>query len=143
MSIKKHLNFLELLYKKKENIPCDFLIDEIDIDSYFFHNFLDVYVVQNRVLRLSKGLFRETYSIKEFTFDSHIAYQSYKFTAELHLTRKEILFILENLKLIKNRTIIFQRLFLFHIQLPSLLKFPSKVLYSSIFLRTFKVQNLA
>ena len=67
MSIKKHLNFLELLYKKKEIIPCDFLIDEIDVDSYFFHNFLDVYVVQNRVLRLSKGLFRETYSIKEFT----------------------------------------------------------------------------
>ena len=60
MSIKKHLNFLELLYKKKENIPCDFLIDEIDVDSYF---------VQNRVIRLSKGLFRETYSIKEFTFE--------------------------------------------------------------------------
>ena len=143
MSIKKHLNFLEILYKKKENIPCDFLIDEIDVDSYFFLNFLDVYVVQNRVLRLSKGLFRETYSIKEFTFDSHIAYQSYKLTAELHLTRKEILFILENLKLIKNRTIIFQRLFLFHIQLPNLLKLPSKVLYSSIFLKIFKVQNLA
>ena len=66
MSIKKHLNFLELLYKKKENIPCDFLIDEIDVDSYFFHNYLDVYIVQNRVIRLSKGLFRETYSIKEF-----------------------------------------------------------------------------
>ena len=63
-----HLNFLELLYKKKENIPCDFLIDEIDVDSYFFHNFSDVYIVQNRVIRLSNGLFRETYSIKEFFF---------------------------------------------------------------------------
>ena len=102
MSIKKHLNFLELLYKKKENIPCDFLIDAIDVDSYFFRNFLDVYFVQNRVLRLSKGLFRKTYSIKEFNFDPYIAYQSYKFTAELHLTRKEVLFILKKLKLIKN-----------------------------------------
>ena len=62
---------------------------------------MDVYVVQNRVLRLSKSLFRETYSIKKFIFDPHIAYQSYKLTAELHLTRKEILFILENLKLMK------------------------------------------
>ena len=62
---------------------------------------MDVYVVQNRVLRLSKSLFREIYSIKEFTFDPHIAYQSYKLTAELHLTRKKTLFILENLKLIK------------------------------------------
>ena len=84
MSIKKHLNFLELLYKKKENIPCDFLIDEIDVDSYFFYNFLDVYVVQNRVLRLSKGPFSETYSIKEFIFDPHIAYQSYNLNKNEH-----------------------------------------------------------
>ena len=47
MSIKKHLNFLELLHKKKENILYDFLIDEIDADScFFFQMFLDVYVVQ-------------------------------------------------------------------------------------------------
>ena len=98
MSNKKHLKFLELVHKKKEKIPCDFLIDEIDVDSYFFQNFLDVYVVQNRVLWLSKGLLMETYSIKEFIFDPHIAYQSYKLTAELQLTRKEIL---ENFKLIK------------------------------------------
>ena len=102
MSIKKRLNFLKLFYMKKEKIPIDFLIDEIGVESYFFHNFLDVYVVQNRVPRLSKGLFRETYSIKEFTCDPHIAYQSYKLRAEIHLPRKEILFILENLILIKN-----------------------------------------
>ena len=102
MSIKKHLNFLELLYKKKGKIQIDFHIDKIDVESYFFHNFLDVYVVQNRVLRLSKGLFGETYSIKEFTCDPHIACQSFKLTAELHLTRKKFLFILENLKIIKN-----------------------------------------
>ena len=54
MSIKKLLNFLELLNKKK-NFMCDFLNDEIDVDSCFFHNFLDVYVVQNGVLGLSKG----------------------------------------------------------------------------------------
>ena len=101
MSIKKHLNFLELLYKKKGKIPIDFLFDEIDVESYFFHNFLDVYVVQNRILRLSKGLFRETYSIKEFTCDPRIACQSFKITVELHLTRKKFLFILENLKIIK------------------------------------------
>ena len=36
MSIEKHLSFLELLYKKKEKIPIDFLIVEIDVDSFFF-----------------------------------------------------------------------------------------------------------
>ena len=90
MSLEKHLNFLELLLKKKLIITCDLLIDEIDIDSNFFHNFLDVFFVQNRVLRLNKGLFRETYPFKEFTSDPHIAHQSYDLTAELHLTRKEI-----------------------------------------------------
>ena len=51
---KKHLNFLELFYKKKEKNPIEFLIDEIDVDSYFFRNFLDVYVVQNTVIRQVK-----------------------------------------------------------------------------------------
>ena len=60
MSIKKNLNFLEFFTRKKEKIPIDFLIDEIDVDSYFFNSFLDVFFVQNRVIRLSKGLFRET-----------------------------------------------------------------------------------
>ena len=127
MSIKKHLNFHEFFYKKKNN-PCDFLIDEIDIDSYIFHNFLDVYVIQNRVLRLSKGLFRETYSIKEFIFDPHFAYQSYKLTVALHLTRKEILFILENLKLIKKSYNNISKSLFFPTQLPNLSKLPSKVL---------------
>ena len=67
-------------------------MDELDVDSYFFHTFLDVSVVQNRVLRQNKSL-REIYSIKEFTFEPIIDYQSCKITAELHLTRKEILFI--------------------------------------------------
>ena len=101
MSLEKHLNFLEVLYKKKLNIMCDLFIDEIDVHSHFFHKFMDVYVFQNKVLRLNKGLFRETYPFKEFNFEPHIAYQSYDLTAELHLTRKETLFILEKLKLIK------------------------------------------
>ena len=33
MSIKNYLSFLGLLYKKKEKVPIDFLIDEIDVDS--------------------------------------------------------------------------------------------------------------
>ena len=32
-SIAKNLNFLELLYKKKEKNRVDFLIDEVDVDS--------------------------------------------------------------------------------------------------------------
>ena len=129
MSIKKHLNFLESLY-----IPLNFLIDEIDVDFYFFNNFLDVYDVQNRVLRLSKGLLRETYSIKEFTFDPHISYQSFKITTELHLTRKELLFILENLKLIKKSYDNISKPFFIPYPIPKLVKTPQQ---SSFFLHFF------
>ena len=121
--------------RKKKNIPYDFLIDEIDVDSYFFHNFLDVYVVQNRVPRLSKGLCRETYSIKEFIFDPHIAYQSYTLTAELHLTRKEFLFILENLKLIKKSYDNISKTLFIPYPTPKFDKTPQQ---SSLFLHFFK-----
>ena len=135
---KKHLNSLELLYKKKENFPCDFLIDEIDVDSYFFHNFLGVYVVQNRVLRLSKGLFRETNSIKEFIFDPYIAYQSYKPFAELHLTRKEILFILENLKLIKKSYDNISKTLFIPYRTPKFIKTPQQKSLFLHFLKNFQ-----
>ena len=124
MSIKKHLKFLELLYRKKRKYS-----------GYFFDKFLDVFIVQNRVIRLSKGLFRETYSIKEFTFDSHIAYQSFKLTAELYLTRKEILFILENLKLIKKSYDNISKTLFIPYPNPKIVKTPQQ---SSLFLHFFK-----
>ena len=121
--------------QEKRKIPIDFLIDEIDVDSYFFHNFLDVFIVQNRVIRLSEGLFRETYSIKEFNFDPHIAYQSFKLTAELHLTRKEFLFNLENLKLIKKSYDNISKTLFIPYPIPKFVKTP---LQSSFFLHFFK-----
>ena len=113
----KNLNqFLKKVYQKtfepsrvtlqeKEKIPNYFLIDEIDVNSYFFHTFFDVFIVKNRVFRLSKVLFKETYSIKDITLDPHITYQKCKLTAGLHLTRKKIFFFLENLKLSKSHAI--------------------------------------
>ena len=128
MSFKKHLNFLELFYEKKEKNSNDFLHDEIDLDFYFFHKFLDIIF-----------LFRQTQSIKEFTLDPHNAYQSFKLTAELHLTRKEVLFILENLKLIKKTYVYISKTLLRSpTQYPNVQKLSSKVLYSFILVRVFK-----
>ena len=92
---------------------------------------MDVYVIKNRFRRLSKDLFRETYSIKEFIFDPHIAYQSYKITAELHLTRKEFLFILENLKLIKKSYNNISKILFITNPTPKFVKIPQQ---SSLFL---------
>ena len=79
--------------------------------------------------------FRETYSIKEFVFDTHIAYQSYKLNAELHLTRKEILFILENLKLIKKSDDNISKTLFIPYPTPKLVKTTQQ---SSLFLLFFK-----
>ena len=95
MSIKNHSNFLELVKKKNKEFSLQSLVDEIDFDYYFFQNFLDVHLVQSRVSRLS--LFKELYSIKEFTFDPHTEYQSFKLEPELHLTRNEFSIILKSL----------------------------------------------
>ena len=129
------MSFLELLYNQKEKIPIDILIDELDVESYLFYNILDVFFVQNRVIRLSKGLFRETYPNKEFTFDPHIAYQSFKLTAELHLTRKELLFILEKLKLIKKSYDNISKTLFIPYPIPKFVTTPQQ---SSLFLQFFK-----
>ena len=96
---------------------------------------MDVFIVQIRVIRLSKGLFRETYSLKEFIFVPHIAYQSYKLTAELHLARKEILFILENLKLIKKSYDNMSKTLFIPYPKPKFVKTPQQ---TSLFLHFFK-----
>ena len=67
-SSEKTFEFPRVTLQKKTIFNAIFF-EETDVISCFFHNFLNVEFVQIRVLRLSKGLFRETYSIKEFTFE--------------------------------------------------------------------------
>ena len=101
-SFKKYLNFSSYSVRNKKIFrACNFLVDGTNGDSYFFHNLLDDYDVQNKISRIRKGLFRETNSMKKFYFEPSIEHQSFKLRGELHLTRKKILFILEKLKLLE------------------------------------------
>ena len=59
-------NFLEKNYKRKEWIADAYRVDEIDVDSYFFYNFLDVFTQNNRIIRFNKGLEYATFSITKF-----------------------------------------------------------------------------
>ena len=120
LSIKRRLLFLIYFTRKKKK--TGFLFDEIDIDSYVSHNFLDVKFVQIRKIRLRKGLFREIYSIKLFTFEPTFEYQSFKPTAELHLTSNKFLFSLDNLKLIKNSYNIISKTLLTLYTIPNFVK---------------------
>ena len=76
MSIDQHYFSIESHYKpKKGKNPFNALIDEIDVDSYFLHNFLGLFVVQNSIRRLNKDFFRETKSINKV--DAYILKQIY------------------------------------------------------------------
>ena len=96
MLIKNHLQLLERIYKRKEGIPDAYKIDVIDVDSYFFYNFLDIFTKSNRIIRLSKGLEYAPFSIKKFEYEEFIAKQSLDFSSELHVSKYELLFILNS-----------------------------------------------
>ena len=54
ISTKKQISSLCKLYPVYEEIPEEFL-DETDIDSYFYHNILDISQSPHRIVRVSKG----------------------------------------------------------------------------------------
>ena len=85
---------MEQLYKKKEKIPSYFKVDEIDVDSYFFHSVLDISICYSRLVRIGKGLAYSTYSIKKFVFNHKIHKQSFELDLELPLSQSELAFIL-------------------------------------------------
>ena len=49
MSTKKQNPSLRKLYSKYEEIPEEFL-DEIDVDSYFYHKILDISQSHHRIV---------------------------------------------------------------------------------------------
>ena len=54
MSIKKQIPSLSKLYTTYEEVPESFL-DETDVDSYFYHKILDIALIDNRIVGVSKG----------------------------------------------------------------------------------------
>ena len=77
MLIKNHLQLLEKIYKRKEGIADAYRVDEIDVDSYFFYDILDVFTQNNRIIRFSIGFEYATFSIKQFEYDDYIKKQSF------------------------------------------------------------------
>ena len=54
MSLKKQIPSISKLYTIYEEVPGNFL-DETDVGSYFYHNILDIALIDNRFVRVSKG----------------------------------------------------------------------------------------
>ena len=96
MLIKNHLQLLEKMYKRKEGIADAYRVDEIDVDSYFFYKFLDVFTHNNRIIQFSKGFDYATFSKKKFEYGDYITKQSFDLSTELHINKYEMLFILNS-----------------------------------------------
>ena len=137
MSVK---NSLMSNSKKKRKFPCDFLIDEIDLDSYFFHNLLDNRIVQNRALQLSRGLIRKFTQSKSLILNHALTMKDSNLL--LYYTREEKnIFPLEKCNYSKNRVIKFQRLFWFPNRFLKLSKLSAKIFVPSLVFEIFKDQN--
>ena len=94
MPNKNQLPTLSELYSIYEEIPED-LLDEADIDSYFYHCILNITKRENRLVRLSKTSNKNSFHLKVFKFDCSTIQQNNSLSEEITLTRRELGVVLD------------------------------------------------
>ena len=67
MSKKIQIPSLSKLYTIYGEAP-EKILDETDVDSYFYHNILDIALIGNRIVRVSKVPARKFFAFKLFQF---------------------------------------------------------------------------
>ena len=96
MSIKKQFSSLCKLYSIYEEIPEEFL-DETDVDSYFYHNILDISQSHHRIVRVSKGSNKKSFEFKVFHFSDSKLQQRFILKEEVSISKNEIESLLDSL----------------------------------------------
>ena len=96
MSTKKQIASLCKLYSIYEEIPEEFL-DETDVDSYFYHNILDISQSHHRIVRVSKGSNKKSFAFKVFHFCDSKLQQRFILKEEVSISKKEIESLLDSL----------------------------------------------
>ena len=94
MTIKNQLPTLCKLYSIQEEIPDD-LLDEANIDSYFYRSSSNITKIKNRLVRLSKTSNKNSFTIKVIKFDCSTVQQKYTLSEEINLTRRELGVVLD------------------------------------------------
>ena len=89
MSTKMQISSLCKLYLIYEELPEEFL-DETDVDSYFYHNILDISQSHPRLVRVSKGSNKKSFAFKVFHFCDSKLQQRFFHKEEASISRKEI-----------------------------------------------------
>ena len=89
MSTAKQISSLCKLYSVYEEKPEEFL-DERDVDSYFYHNILDISLSHHRIVRVSKGSNKKSFAFKVFHFCDAKLQQRFILKEEVSISKKEI-----------------------------------------------------
>ena len=89
MSTKKQISSLCKLYSVYEEIPEEFL-DETDVDSYFYHNILDISQSHHRIIRVGKGSNKKSFAFKVFHFCNSKSQQRFILKEEVSISKKNL-----------------------------------------------------
>ena len=96
MSTKKQISSLCKLYSICEEIPKEPL-DETDVDSYFYHNILDISQFHNGIVRVSKGSNKNSFAFKVFQVCDSKLQQRFILKEEVSISKNEIESLLDSL----------------------------------------------
>ena len=96
MSTRKQISILRKLYSVYEEKPEKFL-DGTDVDSYFFHNILDISRSRNRVVRVRKGSNKKSFPFKLFQFFDSKLQQRFILKEEVSISKNKIESLLDSL----------------------------------------------
>ena len=96
MSTKKQIFSLCKVCSIYEEIPEE-LLDETDVDSYFYHNILDISQSHHRIVRVSIGSNKKSFALKEFHFCDSKLQQRFILKEEVGISKKEIESLLNSL----------------------------------------------
>ena len=96
LSTKKQNSSLCKLYSIYEEIPEEFL-DETPVDSYFYHNILDILQSHHRIVWVSKGSNKKSLAFKVFQFCDSKLQQRFILKEEVSISINEIECVLDSL----------------------------------------------
>ena len=85
------------MYTIYEEFPEIFLT-ETDVDSYFYHNILDIALIDNRLVRVSKGSNEKNFAFKLFQFCNLKNQQKFILEEEVLVSLKELAATLNTLR---------------------------------------------
>ena len=87
MSTENQIFGLSQLYSVYEEIPEE-ILDETDVDCYFYHNILDISQSHHRLVRVSKGSNKKSFAFKVFHFCDSKLQQRFILKGEVSISKK-------------------------------------------------------